>query len=818
MQENSNNVKSDKKSLHAHVEGTDAALRSFCDGNEKSISAWLAKQSDKSDLLVAWLRGIDHLDGKQKKDWAEKISGCLPGAWRGHCERLKARLANLVAHASEYMCIKGVCEIRIKPQTRSAMQNEKNATPIPFSKLMMKTKDKIIIVAGKSGAGKTTSLQRLAWDSCKDFLEQKDDCVPFYLTCDCPLLNQLRHILCKAGRRVKDEDEALDIVSEMPCVFFIDGFDDAGKRKGSLLVELRNLDERSFNRTRIVITTRLDHIPDVAHERLFIPVDIGYKSQVDILTAHGVEDGTSNCIVHRLVKQGSSAIISTPLLLRFVAVMIKIARAKNEELQIPKTIELLIRKIVDEGVIPRIFAKPRVMTGMDLSKDEWGHHVLDGCARLAYEMIVQEELAGYRQNRVVEVFSEYFQSRKFGDKSGSHADKLFAMVKLEALEETPNKTFKFEHDLFRDFFAASYVASHAGNFRSLLKERSGITWDDGMVALLNDRLSDNDKRDLVRCAIETENLQLAGCCLRIFRTPGDGEWKILSAILWDGIGKAVERFMAGESVPGPELLDHVRRICDYKSLFVTDSERYEAIDFILRMLERYRTEYVLTSTYLDHAATAPRDSLKNHGRRIIDLLRNERRGWFCNTYLFIIFAFDKVTWPVLSAETALKVPEVFCSYTSRPMERYMNEDHYVALTQLLGPVLNEDEIAMVDRLRKIDMDARQSNITRGLEKELAIVRERLLRVPELERFGEAGPHLDPPGRRATWPTKEVLSEPLLDERTFGELAQYMKHGLAKGYTRLRECLHEIEANGDAISRQQVRDILKGETVSKSEEK
>ncbi len=738
------------------------------------------------------------------------------GVWDNHYKSLQARLATLVADASEHtLRIEDVHDIRIQPHTRSALQLEIVSPPIPFSKLLTDTNDKVLVIAGKSGLGKTTSIRRLAWSHCKEFVGRKAGEVPFYLNCESSLLTQLKDMVVKAGRPIKDGDEALDVVSEMPCLFFIDGFDDAGSAKENILVEIRRLFDRSRDGTRIVITTRPYYIPNIAHERLFIPVGVDSKSRVDILTAHGVEDRTADRIVHSLVKQGASAIVSTPLLLRFVAVLIQKATVKNEEPQMPKTVELLIRKIVDEDVIPRIFSKPRIMMGMGLSREEWEHHLLGGCELLAYEMIVQGELAGYRQNRVVELFTQYFQSIKFGNEAGPHADKLFAMVTSEILEETSNKTFKFEHDLFRDFFAASYVSSYAGHFCNLLKRRAGTYWGDGMTTLLKDKLSDDERQDLVRCAIETINLNLAGCCLRAFRIPTYDVWKSLSQTLWGAIRKAVARFMEGEHGSAPELIDHVKTICDGNNIWVTDIEREDAIDFVLNVLEIYRTEYVLTSTYLDIIAMAPRFSFMKHRRRIVDLLRNERRGWFCNTYLFIIFAFDKVKWPLLSAETALRVPEVFCSYTSRPMHRYMSEDHFLALTQLLGPVLNDEEIALVDRLRKIDMDARQKTTEHGLDKELQVIRSRLLRIPDLNRFGDTGPHLDWPGVRATWPAKELLVEPMLDDRTFDELAQYMRRGLANDFTRLRERLQEIEEHGDVISRRQVHAILDGETMSDS---
>lgn len=485
--------------------------------NLEKCGACLKIETPGLDSLLGRLAGIkrsrtDQGDGNKQAE--SKNTTFDVDLYR---KNLKADLEDQVAYYSHgTLEMKKIYRIRFKKNGTSSCQGEDRHDTVSIEDLLKATEDRVLIIAGKPGAGKTTALRYLAWNACAD-----RNILPIYIQCTPDLFSAVANKFKEHSGGNVDQDVVQAEIERNRCLFFLDGYDDLNETDQKIF-QARFEDEYRYllKTCRFVISTRDTVIPELRNQTVFTTCEP--DSAEDCLRSNGMASRLATQIVGNLKKMKADGIMSTPMFIWFVVLILK----KDKSQEIPNVPGALIKKVVEIYFLEEMFRKRR-MTDFKLFKGD-KRHVIGGLGLLAYKMIKKQ--TSFDGKQVITIFREYFRGQKYPQEM---ANRLFnGTTHQHFLEENPDGMFKFWHDIFRDYFAARHIERQwANNEKECtareLMERFG--WD-APFQLLCGFASQEIQEECVKVAVTDVNVSLG---IRLFRSASgvDREGKICDYIL-----------------------------------------------------------------------------------------------------------------------------------------------------------------------------------------------------------------------------------------------------------------------------------------------
>ncbi|MEK9138099.1 MAG: hypothetical protein AAB393_13320, partial [Bacteroidota bacterium] len=272
-----------------------------------------------------------------------------------------------------------------------------------------------------------------------------------------------------------------------------------------------------FPEARFVITSRPGEITSVGQVRECVITPPEDPAQCII--SHGIPESLANRAVADMRNRKANAILTRPIFLSFVARLLR----ETPNAQIPSVPGLLMRRVVNDFYIPEMLKHQRMSTDYGLTLEEKGD-VLDGLALVAFTIIDRHELSGITRSNCEGTLTQLFERKRRGNPPGDLAHNLFSALKLGGfLEETSQNTFRFSHDMFRDYFAACHLTTECGvkmfrasckaDLMALVMEKQKCMHAFDLLGDLQDPLA---KREMIEWLVD-RNPYLAARCFP--RTP-----------------------------------------------------------------------------------------------------------------------------------------------------------------------------------------------------------------------------------------------------------------------------------------------------------
>lgn len=470
--------------------------------NLEKCGARLKIETPGLDSLLRRLSKIkksrtDQSDGKRQEEG--KNTAFNVDLYR---KNLKADLEDQVAYYSHgTLEMKNIYRIRFEKKDPRSCQRENRNDTVSLENLLKATEDRVLTIAGKPGAGKTTALRYLAWNACAD-----RNILPIYIQCTPDLFSAVANKFKEHFNGNVDQDVVQGEIERNRCLFFLDGYDDMNETDQKIF-QARFEDEYRYllKTCRFVISTRNTVIPELRNQTVFTTCEP--DSAEDCLQSNGIAPMLAKQIVDNLKIMKADEIVSTPMFIWFVVLMLKKDKIHN----IPNVPGALIKKVVEIYFLEEMFRKRR-MTDFKLFKGD-KCHVIGGLGLLAYKMI--EKQTHFDGEQVVTIFREYFRGQKYPLEM---ANRLFdGMTHQHFLEENPDGMFKFWHDVFRDYFAARHIEKQWANNETECAARElmeRFRWDIPLQ-LLCGFASQEIQEECVKVAVTDANVSLG---IKLFRS------------------------------------------------------------------------------------------------------------------------------------------------------------------------------------------------------------------------------------------------------------------------------------------------------------
>ena len=424
--------------------------------------------------------------GRKETDWR------IPYLWY-----LQDYLANRVREKSfQGLDIRRVYGLKVEGIDQTTRKPD--GKHMPFASLPVEAPGRVVLVTGKSGAGKSTALRHFAWSVAADFLKQRKGIpLPIYLECSSAFSTQIVSFLAASGCDGLDANKAFDLLSKQHCLFLIDGFDSLEAPARNNPTELEQLKIR-FPKERFIITCRSGQIGAFGQTQEYSVLEPENPAQC--LVSHGIQDDIADRAISGLKILHAETVLTRPIFLGFVARILK----DSPNADIPSAPGALMKRIVDDFYIPEMLRHNRMAKEYKLTADETDDFI-NGLAVLAFRMIDEDAINGFDADKCSAILTSFFESKKRGNPPGDLAHNLFYAVKFSGfLEETLQKTHAFKHAMFRDYFAACHILKHWGKSGCRAKELvEWLKWDNALTLLCG--MADAEvKRDCISVAAEND--------------------------------------------------------------------------------------------------------------------------------------------------------------------------------------------------------------------------------------------------------------------------------------------------------------------------
>lgn len=326
----------------------------------------------------------------------------------------------------------------------------------------------VVVLTGTPGAGKTTSLQYLAWRECTH-----GQSLPVYLKCTPRLFSDVARHLRQYGGGRWSADAIMEEMERRPMTFFLDGYDDLDLQDRAALRSTLVGDCRAFYKTcRFVISTRdcdSFQLPQQSTFSANSPEDV-----VSYLCAHGMTRRQADSIITRLEAHRAFSILKSPMLLWFVVL---IGRTETD-VSAGQSTGALVQTVMDDYFYPEMLSKWRVAR-LGLGKESLGD--ITGCLGLvAFELI--DSGSPLTESAMKKTIQKYYKGRRYPREL---AENLFELATYQQfVERTDKGLYAFAHNMYRDYFAALHIATNhaipdAGWSIQSLAER--LKWDSALT-------------------------------------------------------------------------------------------------------------------------------------------------------------------------------------------------------------------------------------------------------------------------------------------------------------------------------------------------
>ena len=337
---------------------------------------------------------------------------------------------------------------------------------ILINELLSVEEDRVIVLSGTSGLGKTTALRQLTWQACKTNLRNAEHPLPIYLNCHSSLMGQLITSLNKFTSETLDEYDVRNILKTTLCTIFIDGYDDLKLPDSTDPVELRNIITMSA-KSRFVITSRDTREPQLSRQTVYYVLPP--ENPAEHLSIHGISHDVARRVISILERINALEVLSTPMFLWFVALLLR----KHPKADIPHAPGALMKTVIDRHFIPAMLKKQGVIE-LGFS-EETADDITGGLSALAFRMIYESKIE-FDRKRVIRTYHSYFKHEKLND-SGGWARKLFSATTYQGfLKKTAEGHYVFFHNMFRDYFAACHIEEHWDNKKVGCTAKQLVEW------------------------------------------------------------------------------------------------------------------------------------------------------------------------------------------------------------------------------------------------------------------------------------------------------------------------------------------------------
>ncbi len=340
--------------------------------------------------------------------------------------------------------------------------NDQSVTPLlTVEQILKSTKCPVVVISGDPGQGKSTSLRHLAWRLAEPHMpsDTSTGLIPYFpvfvsaWNCRKGLIRAIAQQITPSGRRTYRNEQCENIMASGSWLIILDGYDD-------LLDSIKcreDIEEIIARNPRlvIIISTRPSCEPNFAGIRSQVYSPHFSSSTATIaayLERHGVDRAKAESAAVYLNKHSCLKVLGSPLLLWGVALFLQ----KHITAHIPLAPGRLLDMIIIDHYLDHWESKKeRRQALQDIETED----ILAGLGYLAYMMVSSDGGADMQVSVVDQLMYQHVRDTRHELCRRPTRQLRAAAIYSKLLVKSTVTTIRFNHSIFRDYFAARHIAA-----------------------------------------------------------------------------------------------------------------------------------------------------------------------------------------------------------------------------------------------------------------------------------------------------------------------------------------------------------------------